>query len=695
MHFTNRILEVEMENRSDQRRMKTQTLGVFIVILFIMLAAFYWINYNQEKREKLKAVSTAELTVSRVESQLNKYLTESDLLKRIVESGNEMDDTEFAELSHLMLQDNQVIEAFEMAKDGVVSQVYPMKGNEAAVGLDMLEHPDRKKEARLAMESGEYTIAGPYELVQGGMGALLFNPVYTQDNDHHKYFWGFSLLVINWEKFMSEVELDTLSNAGYEYRIWKKNLTTGEQITIAESADLKEADTLEVACDVPNDTWYFEIAPYGGWVSGIQKLFGLICAVVVAMASALGHWQFVMRRYKERVHAKQMEQSADEARMANEAKTRFLFNMSHDMRTPMNAVIGFSNLLEKNLDDREQAMDYVKKIQSASGFLLSLMNYVLEMARIESGKSVLKLEQADAKELTDSLDAVFEPEIEQKHLIYTCHMDVQHTKVICDQTKVREIFLNIISNSIKYTPEGGKVSVDIQEINSEKPEQAVYRIIVEDNGIGISEDYLPHIFEEFTRERTSTESKVAGIGLGLPIVKALVELMGGTIDIWSQVGIGTKTTIVLPFTVVSHEEEKESREELQEELSRNFEGKHVLLAEDNDLNAEIAMALLEETGFKVDWAEDGKICVEILQKQPERYYDLILMDIQMPNMDGYEATETIRNLGSQRSEVPIVALTANAFEEDRRKAFDVGMNGYIPKPISMEEMFTTLRQVLV
>jgi len=340
-------------------------------------------------------------------------------------------------------------------------------------------------------------------------------------------------------------------------------------------------------------------------------------------------------------------------------------------------------------------MNYVKKIQSASGFLLSLMNYVLEMARIESGKTVLKPESADAKELTDSLDAVFEPAIRKKRLKYTCHMDVQHEKVICDQTKVREIFLNIISNSIKYTPEGGKISLDIQEQASARPDQALYKIVVEDNGIGISEDYLPHIFEEFTRERSSTESKVAGIGLGLPIVKALVELMGGTIEIWSQVGEGTRTTIMLPFAIEPEAEVPETRDVMQKELARDFKGRHVLLAEDNDLNAEIAMTLLQETGFEVDWAEDGMACVEILQKKPEHYYDVILMDIQMPKMDGYEATETIRSLGSIRSEVPIVALTANAFEEDRKKAFDVGMNGYIPKPISMEQMFTTLRRVLV
>jgi len=341
-----------MEKSTERKRIKIQTFCVFAVMFLIMMGAVCLLNYNQNKKEKMKAAYTAELTVNRVESQLNKYLAESDLLKRIVESGNEMNDAEFSELSKLMLQDNNVIEAIEMAKDGTVSQVYPMEGNEEAVGLNMLENPERRKEARLAMESGEYTIAGPYELVQGGTGALLFDPVYRQDDDGQKSFWGFSLLVINWEKFIDEVELNTLSDAGYGYRIWKENLSTGEEITIAESAAMNESDTLEVACDVPNDTWYFEIVPYGGWVSGMQKLFGLICAAIVALVTAVCYWQSVMRRYKERVHAMQMEASANEARQANEAKTRFLFNMSHDMRTPMNAVIGFSNLLEKNLDDK-------------------------------------------------------------------------------------------------------------------------------------------------------------------------------------------------------------------------------------------------------------------------------------------------------------------------------------------------------
>lgn len=687
---------MDQKRKMKRKYIRLKTTLVFIFIFLAVWCVIWIINQSQERREKLKATYTAESTVSRVESQLSKYLAESDLMKRIVEKEYDIDNEQFDRLAELMQEDEDVIEARELAEDGVVSRIYPMEGNEAAMGLDMLQNPARKKEARLARLSGEYTIAGPYELVQGGTGALLFDPAYITDQNGEEKFWGFSILVMNWDNFIQEVELEKLEEAGYDYQIWKKDLYTGEKIVIDESENSNLNNSLEVACSVPNDTWYFEIVPENGWITVSQKVFGVIISIALAVMASVGYWQYKMRRYKDILHEEELEKAAIEARMANEAKTRFLFYMSHDIRTPMNAIIGFADLLEKHLDDKKRVIDYISKIKHSSSFLLSLINYVLEMARIESGKATLKTETGDLKNLVNTLNDVFEPSIEEKKLQYTCNLKVENPYVHCDKTKLREILLNVISNSIKYTPEGGSVTVDITEEGHDAEKKvSFYRFTIEDTGIGMSKEYLPHIFEEFSRENTSTESKVIGTGLGLPIVKSLVDLMGGTIEVSSEVAVGTKTIIILPF-LVSEEECKDAAQEQQEstKLLALLMGKRILLAEDNELNAEIAFTILEEEGLKVEWAEDGIKCLEMIKKVPEDYYDMILMDIQMPNMDGYRTTEEIRSLPDKRAQIPIVAMTANVFDEDKKKAYEAGMNGYIAKPIDTKAIFSTLGEIL-
>ena len=683
-----------MKNKIDKKVIRIRAALVFLTMFVIILGCTFLVNENQKKREQLKAAYTAESTISRVEVQLNRYMAESDLVKKSIEDGLMISDAQFAQLSRLMQDEDYIIKAHEIAKDGIVSQIYPIQGNENAMGFNILEDSERKKAALRARDSGEYTLAGPFELVQGGTGVLLFDPVYQIDAQGNKKFWGFSVLVMDWEKFIDKMELNKLEDAGYHYQIWKRDNKDNEKVVIAQCVNFEKEDTLEVACEVPNDTWYFEIIPENGWITSIQKLWGLLISFMTAFIIMTVYLQFRMRCYREQIHETELEKAVHEAKCANEAKTRFLFNMSHDIRTPMNAIIGFADLLEKHIDEKERVRDYIGKIKSSSEFLLSLINYVLETARIESGKTTLKKEVCCASRLIESLIDVFEPEVCKKGLTYSYTKDIEHEYVMGDETKVREIFINIIGNSLKYTPAGGKITIDIREIPFDRENYIAYKIVVEDTGIGMSEDYLPHIFEEFSREHTSTESKVVGTGLGLPIVKALIDLMGGTIEIESEAGKGTKTTVMIPFEIATQEQILEEKQKEKEFVPEDIKGKRILVAEDNELNAEIALTVLKEKGLLVERAANGKECVEMLKEKPADYYDMILMDIQMPEMDEYQATEMIRNLGDSRAAVSIVAMTANAFEEDRQKALDAGMNAHVSKPVDMNVLFRVMAKFI-
>lgn len=383
------------------------------------------------------------------------------------------------------------------------------------------------------------------------------------------------------------------------------------------------------------------------------------------------------------------------ANASSAAKSAFLFNMSHDIRTPMNAIIGFTELLERHLDDKELAEDYIKKIKSSNEFLLSLINNVLEMARIESGKTTLDESCWNAYVFNDTLYSLFDSQMKEKGIEFTRTVDVEHTEVICDATKLREIFLNILSNALKYTPSGGKVYMRLTEVPSDRPGYAMYQTEIEDTGIGISEDFLPHMFDEFTRERSSTESRVNGTGLGMAIVKKLVDFLDGTIKVESKIGKGTKFTVTLPHRIATMIDNAQPIDNSSVNNTDKFKGKRILLAEDNELNAEIAITILEESGFEVDHAENGIICVDMLEKADSGYYDLVLMDIQMPKMDGYKATQTIRSFSDKKKAgIAIIAMTANAFEEDKQNAYKAGMNGHIAKPIKVKELMTMLASLL-
>ena len=392
-----------------------------------------------------------------------------------------------------------------------------------------------------------------------------------------------------------------------------------------------------------------------------------------------------------------LEIALKKAEDASLAKTRFLNNMSHDIRTPMNAILGYAQLMEEELKEKDlpETSDHLEKLQQSGNLLLSIINNVLDMARIESGKMEIDENYGRIEDIRQTLFEIFGDEAKKKNIALHYTINVEHEHILTDTTKVKEIFVNILSNAIKYTPSGGSVMINIDELVCDEPGYMMVRTRVSDTGIGMSQDYLTKIFDAFTRERNTTKSKITGSGLGMSIVKRYVDLLGGTIDVESEPGKGSTFTVTLKHRIADESYYVKKHDEGAGTASKILEGRNILLAEDNDLNAEIAEAILERAGLKTERVEDGIQCVNKITKMPVGTYDMILMDIQMPRMDGYKATQAIRHLPDKdKACIPIVAMTANAFEEDKRDAVAAGMNGHIAKPIQIDKLLSMLAEVL-
>ena len=408
---------------------------------------------------------------------------------------------------------------------------------------------------------------------------------------------------------------------------------------------------------------------------------------------------FIQQEHSEQEYRKSLEQknvalqlAVQRETKANLAKREFLFNMSHDIRTPMNAIIGFTALAQTHIDDRDQVEDYLKKISVSSQHLLSLINDVLDMSRIENGKVTLETKPVHLPELVEDIGDAIQVGADKKHISFTVDTaGMKNEDVIADPLRLEQILINVLANAVKFTPDGGQISLRIVQKDTASADYADFEFHIKDNGIGMSEEFQKHIFEQFARERTSTVSKIQGTGLGMAITKSLVDMMGGRITVKSEQGKGSEFTISLRFPIG----EAKTEQALPTAKASAFTGKKLLVVEDNELNLEIASTLLKEAGFEVDTAENGKIAVEKVEAASADRYDLILTDIQMPEMDGYEATRRIRALpDAKKAALPIVAMTANAFEDDRKNALHAGMNGHIAKPLDIQKLFQVLSELL-
>ena len=387
----------------------------------------------------------------------------------------------------------------------------------------------------------------------------------------------------------------------------------------------------------------------------------------------------------------QEKEASRKAREAGEVKNTFLANMSHDIRTPMNAILGFSDIIAKHPDDETVVRDAVAKIHASGDILMKIINDVLDLSKIESGKLQVEETVTDLQQLSANLEKMLEYSMEKGGIKFEVISEIENPYVWCDVTKLQQVLVNILNNAVNFTPEGGKITLQYQQEPVEDG-RAEYQITVRDTGIGMDEEFQKHAFEAFERERTSTESKIEGTGLGLAIVQKLVDLMDGQVTIHSKRGKGTTIIIKLSLKIAD-------QAELQTEVSgrrtvSDLTGTRILLVEDNDLNAEIATEILTSRGFLVERAENGRICVECLEQAESDYYQIILMDIQMPVMNGYDAAKKIRSMSDvDKAFIPIIAMTANAFEEDHRRAVQAGMDGFVIKPVEVDKLMQEIQLV--
>lgn len=510
------------------------------------------------------------------------------------------------------------------------------------------------------------------------------------------------ILLINIKKNMLEVikfsdgvghnlRKEDLSNAFQKEYIenmiapsFQKNYIAFSDISTMESR-LKEHDSLSCISQTIKGAWIRSMI-----VPQKYDEKGNLSTVLLAISDVTEEKEHELEQ--DRI----LRNALSSAEHANRAKTAFLNNMSHDIRTPMNAIIGFTSLAAEHLDDREIIRNYLEKISTSGKHLLSLINDVLDMSRIESGSVKIEKTNVHLPDVLEDLKTIILESVHAKQQKLLIKMqDVVHKDIITDKLRLTQVLLNIISNAVKFTPVGGTIHILVEEKDSQKAGYAVYSFCIKDNGIGMSKEFQEHVFDSFARERTVTESGITGTGLGMAITKNIVDLMGGTIHLTSKQGEGSEFIVTLECELANKTvQDKQSSCPKAEKKHLDYSGKKVLLVEDNELNREIATEILKSLGMKVDYAADGMEAVEIMSSEAGNQYDMIFMDIQMPKMDGYTATREIRTLkDTKKANVPIIAMTANAFDEDRKKAIKAGMNGHIAKPIDVNVILQNLDRI--
>ena len=660
---------------------------VFIIGVLILGALTYQLESSQNSVIRSKAELNAVYYADNMKRDIDRGIAVTETVKQIVIAENGAM-PKFNAVAENMMHD--FIQSIQLAPGGVVTEIYPAEGNEAGK-IDLINDVNRGRISRYARDTGRITIQGPFPLKQGGQGIAIRNPVYLEKDNGQKKFWGFTIVIIRVPEIFSD-SIKPLAEFGYEYKLSKSIAPWDNSFkeVFASGAELHEPAVYNFVLGDSN--WRLEVMPQTGWSSNKNIYVFLGCGIlIVLLLSALIVVLLLLQkaRASEKQTAelnRELQEALALANVANVAKTKFINNMSHDIRTLMNAVLGFTKIA---LTDKLEAKtrSYLNKINQSSLQLLSFIDDVLEMADSKSSKKQLQLAPTALKNITADVVELAQGLIADRKLeLVADSAALDGINVLADAGVIRKALANVISNAVKFTDDGGKIKFTTAYILAEDKKHILVTYTITDNGIGMSDEFQKHVFEEFTQEIPAARTQYKGTGTGLAITKNCVELLGGTIALQSKIGQGTSVTIKLSLKLINDENVGKMS---AAEAVRDYRGLHVLLVEDNKLNMEIAKSILESKGIDVTCAWNGQEAVECFSASQVKYFDVILMDIMMPVLDGCEAAKLIRAM--QRTDavsVPVIAISAGTFAE--AAGGENIFSAYLLKPLDVEKLFAVI-----
>ena len=686
------------EQKNTFRIKKELWIPVFVLMIGLVVLVNIDIRADSSQRDLIR--SRAELNAvtyaDHMKADIVRGIDITNTFEQIVISENGKISM-FSKVAENMMAD--YIQSIQIAPDGVVTEIYPEDGNEAGK-IDLIYDKERGKISCYARDNDVITMQGPFSLKQGGTGIAVRNPVYVEQKNGERTFWGFTIVIIRVPDIFAD-SIKSLTDFSYEYKLSKSIAPWDETYEEVYGSVVEMIDPVTYTFELGDSQWILEVMPENGWNSN-EKLYRLWgCGLlIVLLLTGFVFMIMLLHRTQESENTvvelnKKLQKALEQAKTASVEKSNFLFNMSHDIRTPMNAVIGMTSLIRHDAGNKDKVIEYADKIDISSQHLLGIINDILDMSKIEAGKTVFKYDDFSILNFIQEINNLFHSQIDEKKQILTTKKNIRHEWVNGDQLRLMQIFSNLLSNAVKYTQEGGKIQFLVEECETNSSVHAKYRFLVRDNGIGMSADFKDKIFDAFTRAESSVTNKIQGTGLGMAITRNLVEAMGGTIDLESELGQGSCFEVFIELRIAEDRTVALAAQEKTDEQDGNIlQGMRFLCAEDNELNAEILTELLKTEGAECTICENGEEVLKAFEQSAPGDYDMILMDVQMPVMNGYEATKAIRRSSHELAKtIPIIAMTANAFSEDIQHSFAAGMNAHVSKPVEMKVLEKTIRSI--
>ena len=686
------------EQKNTFRIKKELWIPVFVLMIGLVVLVNIGIRADSSQRDLIR--SRAELNAvtyaDHMKADIVRGIDITNTFEQIVISENGKISM-FSKVAENMMAD--YIQSIQIAPDGVVTEIYPEDGNETGK-IDLIHDKERGKISCYARDNDVITMQGPFSLKQGGTGIAVRNPVYVEQKNGERTFWGFTIVIIRVPDIFAD-SIKSLTDFSYEYKLSKSIAPWDETYEEVYGSGVEMIDPVTYTFELGDSQWVLEVMPENGWNSN-EKLYRLWgCGLlIVLLLTGFVFMIMLLHRTQESENTvvklnKKLQKALEQAKTASVEKSNFLFNMSHDIRTPMNAVIGMTSLIRHDAGNKDKVIEYADKIDVSSQHLLGIINDILDMSKIEAGKTVFKYDDFSILNFIQEINNLFHSQIDEKKQILTTKKNIRHEWVNGDQLRLMQIFSNLLSNAVKYTQEGGEIQFLVEECETNSSVYAKYRFLVRDNGIGMSADFKDKIFDAFTRAENSVTNKIQGTGLGMAITRNLVEAMGGTIDVESELGQGSCFEVLIELRIAEDRTVALAAQEDTDEQDGNIlQGMRFLCAEDNELNAEILTELLKIEGAECTICENGEEVLKAFEQSAPGDYDMILMDVQMPVMNGYEATKAIRRSSHELAKtIPIIAMTANAFSEDIQHSLAASMNAHVSKPVEMKVLEKTIRSI--